>query len=112
METMIATPLELIDRLQAEASASSQSQDDAVRRAFEEALQDPECSARVPLLSKLNLQSGALPANSLVRYRGMVQDMHAPEFYVGEFDEVELATGARRKVSTKYRSVLLLIRKL
>jgi Mini-chromosome maintenance replisome factor len=108
MDTMIAKPLELIDRLLAEAAASGQSHEDAVKRAFEAALQDPECSARVPLLSKHNLQSGNLPANSLVRYRGMVQDMHAPEFYVGEFDEVELATGARRKVSTKYRLVLSL----
>ena len=52
--------------------------------------------ARIPLLTPALLRGGRLPPNSLVRYRGMVQDMFDPEFYVDDFIEVCRTTGARR----------------
>lgn len=45
---------------------------------------------------------GKLAANSLVRYRGMVQDQYEPEYFVGSFEEVETATGQRSRVDVKY----------
>lgn len=45
---------------------------------------------------------GTLAANSLVRYRGMIQDQYEPEYFVGSFEEVETATGQRRRVDVKY----------
>lgn len=48
------------------------------------------------------LIQGKLPPNSLVRYRGMVQDQYEPEYFVGSFEEVETATGRRSRVCVKY----------
>lgn len=48
------------------------------------------------------MMQGKLAANSLVRYRGMVQDQYEPEYFVGSFDEVETATGQRGRVDVKY----------
>ena len=45
---------------------------------------------------------GKLPPNSLVRYRGMIQDQYEPEYFVGSFEEVETATGRRSRVYVKY----------
>lgn len=45
---------------------------------------------------------GKLRPNSLVRYRGMVQDQYEPEYFVGSFDEVETASGRRSRVDVKY----------
>ncbi|CAM9403458.1 unnamed protein product, partial [Hapterophycus canaliculatus] len=43
-----------------------------------------------------------LAANSLVRYRGMVQDQYEPEYFVGSFEEVENDTGKRSRVDVQY----------
>lgn len=48
------------------------------------------------------MMQGKLAANSLVRYRGMVQDQYEPEYFVGSFEEVETATGQRSRVDVKY----------
>lgn len=45
---------------------------------------------------------GKLPPNSLVRYRGMIQDQYEPEYFVGSFDQVEISTGQRSRVNVKY----------
>ena len=48
------------------------------------------------------LQGGKLAPNTLVRYRGMVQDMFDPEFYVGFFHQIDKSTGARRLSTSKF----------
>lgn len=48
------------------------------------------------------MMQGKLAANSLVRYRGMVQDQYEPEYFVASFEEVETATGQRSRVDVKY----------
>ena len=45
------------------------------RQVFKEALGADGLLDRVPLLTKSLVQSGKLKPNTLVRYRGMVQDM-------------------------------------
>ena len=48
---------------------------------------------QVPFLSKTALQSGKIAPNTLVRYRGMIQDMFDPEYYVGVFHKIDSSTG-------------------
>lgn len=45
---------------------------------------------------------GAYAPNSLVRYRGMVQETFDPAFYMAVVEEVDEATGATRLVPAKY----------
>ena len=46
----------------------------------------PESYERIPLLTAEAWRMGRLRPDSLVRYRGMVQDIFDPEFYVGVYD--------------------------
>jgi hypothetical protein len=45
---------------------------------------------QVPVLDESNL--GLIKPNTLVRFRGMVQDMLGNEFYVGAFKVLEFST--------------------
>ncbi|CAN0466483.1 unnamed protein product [Discosporangium mesarthrocarpum] len=107
-EEVIARPLEAIHRIEKEECYDCPAGEDHVKRAFEELL----CSGpnpalgRVPLLSKKSLLGGQLLSNTLVRYRGMVQDMYDPEYFVASYDEVETATGVRTKISSMYTEIL------
>lgn len=53
-------------------------------------LRDPTA---LPLLTEAAVRTGALRPNSLVRYRGMVQDMYDAEFFDAVYEEEEEATG-------------------
>ena len=46
-----------------------------------------------------------LKANSLVRYRCMIQDMYDPEFYLGKYEVKDTATGNTFLRSGKYKDV-------
>ncbi|CAM9320213.1 unnamed protein product [Scytosiphon promiscuus] len=109
IEELIARPLDVIARLRGELKArdgsGSGTQESAqVAKAISEAL----CSGasppleRVPVLSRESLAEGKLAANSLVRYRGMVQDQYEPEYFVGSFEEVQTDTGKRNRVDVRY----------
>ncbi|KAL4706219.1 hypothetical protein ACJJTC_018403 [Scirpophaga incertulas] len=56
---------------------------------------------KIPLLN-CNA-SHNLPDSSLVRFRGMVQDMHNPEFYFEQFEIYNSATNEIKNKSGKYR---------
>lgn len=49
---------------------------------------------------------GKLPPNSLVRYRGMIQDQYEPEYYIGSFEQVEKATGQRSLFHVRYADTI------
>eukprot|EP00752_Nemacystus_decipiens_P010697 g9526.t2 len=114
IEELIARPLDVIARLRAELKARGASIDGSTNGGDEdgallaEAISDALCSGsspalhRVPVLCRESLAEGKLAANSLVRYRGMVQDQYEPEYFVGSFEEVETTTGMRSRVDVKY----------
>ena len=69
------------------------------------ALSDEAAAAAVPCLNACRPE--AVPPGALVRFVGMVQDVHDPEFYVGAYDEV-LPDGSRRVRTGKFRDELTL----
>ena len=59
---------------------------------------------QVPFVTQASVAQGKLRPNSLVRYRGLVQDMFDPEFYVGVFQET-LPSGEKRTRHSRYVDV-------
>ena len=59
---------------------------------------------QVPLFSKEAIQRGSVPSEGLVRFRGMVQDVFSPEFFVPVL-RGRGSDGSERLWSTKYRSL-------
>ena len=78
------------------------------REVFEGLLQDTQLSASIPLLSSAGRRRciGHIKQDSLVRYRGLVQDIYDCEYYCASFDELSLSTQERRKVLSKYRDTV------
>lgn len=60
----------------------------------------------IPFLNHANLDN--LKDNSLVRFRGMVQDMANPEIYLSKYDVKSDDNDVRRTQNGKYRDVLVL----
>ncbi|KAL0872192.1 hypothetical protein ABMA27_004598 [Loxostege sticticalis] len=56
---------------------------------------------QIPLIN--SNASHNLPDGSLVRFRGMIQDMHNPEFYFEQFEIFNTTTNAIKNKSGKYR---------
>jgi hypothetical protein len=52
---------------------------------FKKILENDEALSRIPFLDKNLFQSGKLVPNTLVRVRGMVQDILNPEFFVAAY---------------------------
>ena len=76
------------------------------RALFERIMGNVELARRVPYLTKSALISGTITTNSLIRYRGMVQDIFNTEYYVGVGVETNRKTGEKRCVSSKYRDAV------
>ena len=71
------------------------------RDLFDGIMHDAVLGARVPYLTKQSL--GTIRPNSLIRYRGLVQDVYNTEYFVGVGVETNRVNGAKRFVSSKYR---------
>ncbi|KAH9629340.1 hypothetical protein HF086_017715 [Spodoptera exigua] len=56
---------------------------------------------QIPLIN--SNASHNLPDGTLVRFRGMVQDMHNPEFYFEQFEVFNTVTNVTKSKSGKYR---------
>lgn len=74
-------------------------------------LQDEEAFARIPCLNDVELVE-SIPPFSLVRYRGLVQDVFEPETYAAFVEErpdvvAASAGGVGRVIPTKYRERVL-----
>ncbi|KAF6143113.1 hypothetical protein GIB67_041181 [Kingdonia uniflora] len=65
--------------------ATSDGKDWGAIKVFQECLFDEDHISQVPILDPLNISR--IQPNSLVRFRGMVQDMLTNEFYVGAFKD-------------------------
>ncbi|CAM9467324.1 unnamed protein product [Pylaiella littoralis] len=107
---LIARPLDVIARLRVELKARGNSNNSGEQESafLAAAISEALCSGaspaldEVPVLCRHSLAEGKLAANSLVRYRGMVQDQYEPEYFVGSFEEIETATGKRARKHVKY----------
>lgn len=75
----------------------------ANRDACREHLEKYEHWANVPLLN--NLENYAAPNSSLVRFRGMIQDMLDPEFYLEKYS-VRGPSGTRMQ-DGRYRDTIV-----
>lgn len=54
-------------------------------------LEDPGVLTEIPLLN--NVQSHEIKDKELVRFRGMIQDMYNPEYYLKEYEVKNTDTG-------------------
>ncbi|XP_045190600.2 mini-chromosome maintenance complex-binding protein-like isoform X2 [Mercenaria mercenaria] len=100
IEDWINNPLGIIQTL------SDKPQDgdcSPVRKYFSEKLASRSALTWVPSLNDSSLHN--LKANSLVRYRCMIQDMYDPEFYLGKYEVKDTATGNTFMRSGKYKDI-------
>ena len=106
----ISNPLGFIDGLFVSAMAQNGGKLDTdeygEHRAYEELMRNPEFVEKIPYLSKASL--GRIPHNSLVRYRGLVQDVYNEEYFTGVYvqNTVDTDSGAlhsSKLVLSKYR---------
>ena len=86
LDEIISSPLTLVHAAFSEAFAAAGGYDpcwaDSVPARFIAALASDAALARVPLLTASALHRGAIRADTLVRFVGMVQDNFDPEWYV------------------------------
>ena len=62
----------------------------------------------IPILTKKGIEQGIYKSGSLVRYRGMIQDVFDPEYYVGMTNGIHKQTMKEQLLPTKYMDVLSL----
>ena len=93
---MLSNPLSVVDdcyeRWSAANNGSTGGGEWGEQQVFKEALANGLLD-QAPVLTKSLVRSGKLKPNTLVRYRGMVQDMFDPEYYLGLYNQVDSATG-------------------
>eukprot|EP00798_Chlamydomonas_sp_ICE-L_P004636 gene4636-14832_t len=78
----ITKPLSVVEGLFKQAGCPAKDKEDfGVREFFTKLVADPQGYEQVPYLTSAN--ADLLPNNSLVRFRGVVQDMMTPEYYAG-----------------------------
>lgn len=104
LERGIVDPLGLIDEIfQSSSEKKLDNSDFGEHEVFEKILLDPILSSRIPFLTRAAMINGSIIPNSLIRYRGLVQDVYNKEFYVGVAVETNRITNRKRYLSTKYR---------
>ncbi|XP_060597053.1 mini-chromosome maintenance complex-binding protein-like [Ruditapes philippinarum] len=100
IEDWINNPLGIIQTL----SDKAQDGDSLpVRKYFNEKLANKSALTWVPSLNDTSMHD--LKANSLVRYRCLIQDMYDPEFYLGKYEVKDTVTGNTFLRSGKYKDV-------
>ena len=97
--TAICSPLSVIDTLFEECSDRS-GNSFGEKEHFERLLSESKFMHRIPYLRSTTI--GKIPHNSLVRYRGIVQDIYNTEYFVG----VYTSKNGEKMALSKYRDVL------
>ena len=106
----ISNPLGLIDEMykRSNNNTSSSSNNEfsfGEYQYYENLLQnDNEFYSNIPVLTKASL--GRLQQNTLVKYRGLVQDIFDIEYFCTLFEERSLKTNETRMVLSKYRDII------
>ena len=108
LEALLQNPLAVYGTLFEGASENQRRGNvDLGERALVQAvLNTPSLSTRIPFLSRASLMKGELIPNSLIRYRGMVQDIYNTEYYLGVGAETSRKSGLQRFITTKYRDTV------
>ncbi|XP_054877709.1 mini-chromosome maintenance complex-binding protein [Poeciliopsis prolifica] len=100
----INDPLGVVEGMFAASQSSPSSGWEAkVVEFFKEQLKEKEAQILVPSLNDVPLHY--LKPDSLVKFRCLVQDMFDPEFFMGVYETVDLATNARTLRCGKYKDV-------
>jgi hypothetical protein len=68
-------------------------------------LDDEERFAQIPCLNEVDVVE-SLPPFSLVRFRGLIQDVFEPEIYEAVIQQSDDGTGESRPLTTKYREFI------
>lgn len=77
-----------------------------VKSLFSELLSDPEITKTVPLLDKSYFESGRLEPDTIVRYRGIIQDILNPEFFIGAYTKTDKSSGEKVWIQSKYKECI------
>ncbi|KAL8579010.1 hypothetical protein ACOMHN_035949 [Nucella lapillus] len=101
VENWIGRPLEVIDNVINHLPVDTK-EADGVKHYFTKQLKSAEALAWVPSINCQALHE--VPADSLVRYRCMVQDMFDPELYLATY-KVSSGSGHATRRSGRYRDV-------
>jgi hypothetical protein len=74
------------------------------KESMESYLADDMFSRQVPYLNKSSI--GQIRNESLVRYRGLVQDIYNEEYYIGMYPKMNTSTGQTTMAVSKYRDYI------
>jgi len=99
-DDIIRNPLKVVEQMFSEDNTVVNRLEE-VGAHFKKTLQ---CSTNVPLFNDVSLDD--IPAHSLVRYRGMVQDMLDPEFYLAKYNVTNTANKVREERMGCYTEAL------
>jgi hypothetical protein len=61
---------------------------------------------KIPSINDIRIDT--IPNGSLVRYRGMIQDMWDPEFFLGVYEEINTIQGTKVKTMNSITSLTVL----
>ena len=89
---LIRTPLAIVDDLFRTSLhiAGSDEGDFGMQELVTRVFPDEDSWLQVPLLTAEALKTASLQSGTLVRYRGMIQDMFDPEYFVGVYEELSV----------------------
>eukprot|EP00002_Diphylleia_rotans_P039606 TRINITY_DN9219_c0_g1_i1.p1 TRINITY_DN9219_c0_g1~~TRINITY_DN9219_c0_g1_i1.p1 ORF type:complete len:585 (-),score=115.65 TRINITY_DN9219_c0_g1_i1:48-1802(-) len=114
MDQFLSAPINTIDHLFQSHIARNgdvdgppqihQDQDLGISDLCQQLLESPAQLAKIPILNVT--ESYLIPDKSLVRYRGMIQDMFDPEYYMGIYGQRNPQSGQRSWRLGKYRDVV------
>ena len=90
----------------AESSLNMDSFDHKVKSLYTAIFDNPRLCNSIPYLDKAYFDSGKLAPNSIVKYRGIVQDILNPEFYVGAYIRKDKHSGESCWEQSKYKDCI------
>lgn len=106
---IIKKPLDVIQKLFEEGRKSNDSSwersdwgvkkhfSEAITNAYEEVqIEESDLTFQIPLIDSQSIRNVA--NGQLIRYRGMVQDMFDPEYYLGIYQQSNPGTGEKVRV--------------
>ncbi|KAK7500684.1 hypothetical protein BaRGS_00007928 [Batillaria attramentaria] len=102
VENWTENPLEVIQNVINHLPAGS-CEASGIKEHFLKRLQSEEALSWVPSINSCALHD--VPANSLVRYRCMVQDMFDPELYLAQYQVTNVKTGTVTMRSGRYKDI-------
>ncbi len=82
----ISKPLVYLDKLSQDSSSKAPDSTIIYKEYIDRLFPNDECWSEVPELTSTSITASTIPPNSLVRFRGMIQDIYEPEYFQGYLD--------------------------